>query len=62
MVSVCVIGVSLVSTVSSHRQIDRHRFVDAKKVYENSASSEGIMGASVPMLERMFLIQWPNMY
>ena len=62
MVSVGGIGVSLVLTVPSYWQIDRCRFVGAEKVYDHSDSSEGIMGASVPILERSFVLQWPGMY
>ena len=62
LVSVVFVGVSLVFTVPSHRKIDWHRFVGADKVYKQSASNEGLMSASVRVLELRFVLQWPSMY
>ena len=62
MVRVVIFVDSLVFTVPSHRQINWHRFDDAKKVYNHSASSEFLMGASVPILEQKFVLQWTGMY
>ena len=62
MVSVVIVVVSLVFTVPSHFQINRHRFVGDKKVYNYSDSSEVIMVASVPILEQKFVLQWTGMY
>ena len=62
MVSVGVVCVSLVLTVPSHRNIDRHQFVGYKKVYIQSASIEGLMGASVTMLEQRFVLHCIGIY
>ena len=62
MASVGVVEVSLFLTVPSYRKINWHRFVGAKKAYTHSDSSEGLMGDSVPILERRFVLKWNGMY
>ena len=62
MFSVGVIGVRLFLNVPSHWQIYWQWFVGADKVYEHSASSEVMIGASVPILEHRFVLQYPSMY